>query len=80
MYTSGVFYSVDRFTAGFPEWVSTVLNLNPGAVFLEITRDALLESYTAPPVAWAWAAGWALGVFLIGFLVFWSDEASYGQS
>ena len=80
MYTSGVFYSVDRFTAGFPEWVSTVLNLNPGAVFLEITRDALLESYTAPPVEWAWAAGWALGVFLIGFLVFWSDEASYGQS
>ena len=80
MYASGVFYSVDRFTAGFPEWVTTVLNLNPGAIFLQITRDALLESYSAPAIVWAWAAGWAVGSFVVGFLVFWSDEAAYGQS
>jgi teichoic acid transport system permease protein len=79
MYTSGVFYSVDRFTQGLPDWVSTVLNLNPGAVFLQITRDSLLESYQAPPIAWAWAAGWAIGFFVIGFWAFWSDEASYGR-
>ena len=79
MYTSGVFYSVDRFTQGLPDWVSTVLNLNPGAVFLQITRDALLQSYQAPLVAWAWAAGWALGFLIVGFWAFWADEASYGR-
>lgn len=79
MYTSGVFYSVDRFTGGLPPWVSTTLNLNPGAVFLQITRDSLLASYSAPPIAWAWAAGWALGFLIIGFLAFWSDEAAYGR-
>jgi teichoic acid transport system permease protein len=79
MYTSGVFYSVDRFTQGLPEWVTTVLNLNPGAVFLQITRDSLLASYQAPPVAWAWAAGWAFASLILGFLVFWSDEAAYGR-
>lgn len=79
MYTSGVFYSVDRFTQGLPGWVSTVLNLNPGAVFLQITRDSLLESYQAPAIAWAWAAGWAFGFLVIGFWAFWSDEAAYGR-
>ena len=78
-YLSGVFYSIQVFTERFPEWVGTIMKINPGAVYIELARDVLLDSYQSLPWAWAWATGWAVVAFAVGFVYFWRAEASYGR-
>ena len=41
-YTAGVMYSVQHFAAGHGHWVSVVLTVNPGHVYLALARNALL--------------------------------------
>ena len=82
MYLSGVFWSVNSFTANAPHWVSTVLNLNPALIFNDLMRYALMNSVTAsllPDHVWAVAGGWAVLVGLSGYVFFWSAEEEYGR-
>jgi teichoic acid transport system permease protein len=53
----------------------------PVAVYLNLARQAALDE-SAIPLDWSlWleGAGWAIAVFIIGFIVFWRDEARYGR-
>jgi len=79
LYTSGILYSVDRFTEGRPEWLRIVLDVNPGAVYVNLARRALIDHNYGDLSTWLLAVGWSVGIFVIGFLVFWQGEEEYGR-
>lgn len=84
MYASGVMWSIDQMlrTDHLPHWVSTALKLNPAAVFIDLMRFALIDTYTErglPPHVWLIALGWALLVGVGGFVFFWKAEEEYGR-
>jgi teichoic acid transport system permease protein len=84
MYASGAMWSIQNLaTSGrFPEGVVLALQCNPAAVYIDLMRFALIESFTAdqlPPHVWALAAGWALLAFAGGFIWFWKAEETYGR-
>ncbi|MFE5713679.1 ABC transporter permease [Streptomyces sp. NPDC056501] len=84
MYASGVMFSIQNLAGAgrFPDAVVLALQCNPAAVYIDLMRFALIESYTAdrlPPHVWALAAGWALLAFAGGFIWFWKAEETYGR-
>jgi teichoic acid transport system permease protein len=79
MYTSGIMYSVDEFTKGRPHWVKTVLEVNPGAVYVNLARNALLTHNPVHSYTWPLAIGWAVVALGAGYLIFWQGEEEYGR-
>ncbi|MFE7430585.1 ABC transporter permease [Streptomyces sp. NPDC057545] len=84
MYASGVMWSLDQMLKGdrVPHIVEMALKCNPAAVFIDLMRFALIDSFDAshlPPHVWAIAAGWALVCGVGGFLYFWQAEERYGR-
>jgi teichoic acid transport system permease protein len=79
MYTSGVMYSVQVFARGQASWVSNLLTLNPGYVFLSLARHALLPGNPVTAQSWLVAAAWAIGTLALGYLYFWRGEEEYGN-
>jgi teichoic acid transport system permease protein len=78
LYVSGVFYSIHTFAADHAHWVKVVLQVNPGAVYVELVRAALIEGPRGDHLWWL-AAGWAVGVLAAGYLFFWQAEEQYGR-
>ncbi|MEU8622865.1 ABC transporter permease [Streptomyces sp. NPDC048623] len=84
MYASGVMWSISQVTAGrdLPRAVELLLQANPAAVYIDLMRFALVESFSTdllPPHVWALAAGWAVLAFAGGFVYFWKAEETYGR-
>ncbi|RZB17263.1 ABC transporter permease [Streptomyces sp. F001] len=85
MYASGVMFSIDHILSrhtDLPSWVGTVLQANPAAVYIDLMRFALIDSFHAsqlPPHVWALATGWALLAGVGGFIYFWKAEETYGR-
>ncbi|MFJ4774753.1 ABC transporter permease [Streptomyces sp. NPDC088762] len=84
MYSSGVMWSIDQIlrTDQLPHWVSTALKLNPAAVYIDLMRFALIDSFQAhslPRHVWPIAVGWALLAGAGGFVYFWKAEEEYGR-
>jgi teichoic acid transport system permease protein len=82
MYLSGVMYSLSSKAKHMPELVQTLLPLNPAAVYIDLIRFALIDSFRSdqlPPHIWALAVGWALLVGAGGFVYFWRAEETYGR-
>jgi teichoic acid transport system permease protein len=81
LYMSGIFYSITIFTRNKPEWVRVMLELNPGALYPELVRHALLvdPGSKLTPHAWAAAAAWAVVAVVAGMLYFWHGEERYGR-
>ncbi|GLU47061.1 ABC transporter permease [Nocardiopsis ansamitocini] len=82
MYASGVMYSIGNLTADAPLPVRVLLDLNPAAVYIDLTRFALIDSFTAaqlPPYAWGVAVAWAFVLGVGGFGYFWQAEGRYGR-
>jgi teichoic acid transport system permease protein len=85
MYISGVMWNIDKLTgehSGLPSWVNPVLKANPAAVYIDLMRFALIDSFHAgqlPPHVWVIATGWALVVGVGGFIYFWKAEETYGR-
>ncbi|UNO43103.1 ABC transporter permease [Streptomyces sp. MST-110588] len=84
MYASGVMFSIDKITEGkdIPGFVTVLLDWNPAAVFIDLMRFALIDSFKAsqlPTHAWALALGWAAVVGIAGFVYFWKAEERYGR-
>jgi teichoic acid transport system permease protein len=82
MYGSGVLYSVRNFTDHLPSALATLVRINPLLVYIELVRDALLDS---PPLAstsqqlWLLALAWAALVGFGGYVYFWLGEQEYGR-
>ncbi|MFG2984819.1 ABC transporter permease [Streptomyces sp. NPDC048258] len=84
MYSSGVMWSIDSMLKSdhLPHWVSMMLKLNPAAVYIDLMRFALIDSFEAhslPHHVWPIAIGWALLAGVGGFIYFWKAEEEYGR-
>lgn len=82
MYLSGVMYSLTDKARHLPEVIQGLLPLNPAALYLDLMRFALIDSFHSdqlPAHVWLLALGWALVVGGGGFGYFWMAEASYGR-
>ena len=78
LYVSGVFYSIQAFSADRPHWVKVLLEVNPGAVYVEVVRAVLIEG-PRPQYLWWLAVGWSIAVLALGYLFFWQAEEQYGR-
>lgn len=84
MYSSGVMWSIDKVLKrdDLPHWVALALKANPAAVYIDLMRFSLIDSFTArslPHHVWPLAIGWALLAGVGGFLYFWKAEEEYGR-
>ncbi|MFF1546191.1 ABC transporter permease [Streptomyces sp. NPDC058291] len=85
MYMSGVMWSLDNLIKqhhGMPPWVGDLLRANPAAVYIDLMRFALIDTFHAsqlPPHVWLVATGWALVAGVGGFIYFWKAEETYGR-
>ncbi|MEV6182612.1 ABC transporter permease [Streptomyces sp. NPDC052016] len=85
MYVSGVMWSIENLLqrhGDWPVWLDDVLRANPAAVYIDLMRFALIDTFTAsqlPPHVWAWAVGWAVLAGVGGFIYFWKAEETYGR-
>ncbi|MGW2825044.1 ABC transporter permease [Streptomyces sp. NPDC001443] len=84
MYVSGVMWSIDKVLSNddLPHWAMTALQCNPAAVYIDLMRFALIDSFHAsqlPPHVWLVSVGWALVAGVGGFIYFWKAEETYGR-
>ncbi|WP_151484822.1 ABC transporter permease [Streptomyces albicerus] len=85
MYVSGVMWSIDRVLSAhqdMPHAVLVALECNPAAVYIDLMRFALIDTFHAsqlPHHVWALAVGWALLAGIGGFIYFWKAEETYGR-
>jgi teichoic acid transport system permease protein len=84
MYVSGVMWSIASTLkhSNMPHWAMVALESNPAAVYIDLTRYALIDSFGAhqlPHHVWALAIGWALLAGVGGFIYFWKAEETYGR-
>ena len=74
-YSSGIFYSVDRFVDR--PVLSEIMLANPGYQFLTATRDAVMYGQVPPLELWHPILAWSFGMFAVGFIFFWQAEERY---
>jgi teichoic acid transport system permease protein len=84
MYVSGVMWSLDKLAKNdhLPHIVKMALASNPAAVYIDLMRYALIDSFHAkqlPHHVWLLALGWALLAGVGGFIYFWKAEETYGR-
>ncbi|MFE7232965.1 ABC transporter permease [Streptomyces sp. NPDC002405] len=84
MYVSGVMWSIDTTLnrSHMPHVLKVLLQSNPAAVYIDLMRFALIDSFKAhqlPHHVWAYALGWALLAGVGGFIYFWKAEETYGR-
>jgi teichoic acid transport system permease protein len=80
MYTCGVFYSISHVTEHGPVVIRLLLEWNPGAVYIELARYALLDGYQqVPRVTWLAGGMWAVAAAVVGYLWCWQAEDRYGR-
>ena len=80
-YVSGVFFPVAYYAASLSGIWPVLLIYQPFALMLGCGRQALLSGDGQEVVLTHWLAlaAWAIGLAVIGFIVFWRDEARYGR-
>lgn len=87
-YTSGVFWHHTAVSSGgstAKQVIATVMEHNPVANFLTLCRVSLLGEKDVVPAGWSLldhyllAGGWALALFVVGFVWFWRAEEEYGR-
>ncbi|GAA1812831.1 ABC transporter permease [Nesterenkonia flava] len=77
LYTSCVFFSIERYER--VPWMKTIVEHNPLFCVLDIVRHAWLYDGFADPHRWVVLSVWAVASLVIGFIVFWLGEESYGK-
>jgi teichoic acid transport system permease protein len=77
LYGSAVFFTIERFD--YRPNLQRAMEFNPMFQVLDIARDCLLYGVTPRPFSWLILSAWAFGLFIVGFLIFWRAEESYGK-
>ncbi len=75
-YISGVFFLITAYADGL---IGIALAYQPVAVVLTMLRQTLMAEYPLTLAPWLVSLGWALLLFVIGFVMFWRAEATYGR-
>jgi len=83
MYLSGVMYLISDFVKnhdGHPI-VTILLEVNPAAVYIQLARNALMNTAQTNTPVWNWylALAWAIVPLIGGFIFFWRAESRYGR-
>lgn len=65
---------VERAAASHGEWLLTLYRLNPMERFVSVFRDLMYDNRWPALDDTLWSFGWAVGMFLVGFLVFSRNE------
>lgn len=76
-FTSGVFFSVDRFS-GSPT-AQKIMENNPGYIFLQACRDVTIYNKLPDLSSWIHLIAWSFGLLIIGFIFFWKAEERYAS-
>lgn len=76
-YASCVFFAPSRWEE--VPYAQPFLDFNPMFCALDIVRQSWLYDSFADPMRWYVLAGWAVGALLVGIVVFWQAEESYGR-
>ena len=81
-YVSGIFFAVGH---RFHGTLAHLLIWNPVNVYITLVRDALLNRDRAKPgvhaslLQWELGVGYAVVLFVVGFIFFWRAEGLYGR-
>ncbi|QGU08483.1 ABC-2 type transporter [Corynebacterium occultum] len=75
-FTSGVFFSIERY-ATHPE-IQAFMVANPAYQFLQAVRGAVMYAEVPSLETWLYLSAWSFGLLLVGLIVFWSVEERYG--
>lgn len=83
-YASGVIFSIEVFGKNLWTPAYHVLQLNPGAIFLDMYRTVLIGSHDPFELVgglnvWVVAVAWTIIVLGGGFVFFWRKEEVYGR-
>ncbi len=80
MYLCGVFYSVTKVAGHAPQPIRFFLEANPGALYIELARHALLQGFAhTTPHIWLLSGAWAALALVGGLTVCWQAEHTYGR-
>lgn len=74
-FTSGVFFSIERFDAN--PTVAHFVELNPIYKFLSMFRMLILYGQTPEISEWVYVSAWSFALLIVGFLYFWQAEERY---
>lgn len=77
MYLSAIFYSVERFD-DLPV-VQNLMYANPLFCILDMSRDVILYDTWPEPMRWIVLGIWTVGLLLVGTILFWQGEETYGR-
>ncbi|OIU88548.1 hypothetical protein BFN01_04495 [Microbacterium sp. AR7-10] len=77
LYATGIFFDVDGALADHPLLLN-IVHVIPTYGFVGVARDVLIDSYSAPAIAWVLAPAWAIVTIAVGVIFFWRAEARYG--
>ncbi|GGC89989.1 transport permease protein [Tersicoccus solisilvae] len=77
MYTSGTFFSIDRYVT-HPD-IQAVMKANPVYCAMEIVRDGLLYGQLPSWHNWTILSAWAVGALVVGVVLIWQGEESYAR-
>lgn len=77
MYGSCMFFSIDRFNE--MPWVKGIMEFNPLYNVLHLARECLLYGEVGPWRAWAILALWSASALVVGMIIFWRGEETYGR-
>jgi teichoic acid transport system permease protein len=75
---SGVFYPVARRLEDKPELL-TVMEFNPGYLFMELPRRAILDNAAPTGKEWVTLMVWSVAMLVFGFVFFVRRENQYGR-
>jgi teichoic acid transport system permease protein len=78
LYLSGIFYSIEHITRSNPS-VKILLELNPGAEYVELARAALIQDANVQLRIWLFATLWAVVALIGGLVFFWRAEETYAR-
>lgn len=77
MYGSAVIFPIERFVT-HPTALA-VVQANPVYVVLDMYRTVLIDGAVPTADQWIILGGWAAGLLLVGFVLFWWNEERYGR-
>lgn len=79
-YFSGVFFSIQTVGGNLGTIGHAILEYQPIALALTLVRQTLLEEAPLDLVTWLAMTAWAVGFLVVGMVLFWREESSYGRA
>lgn len=76
-FTSGVFFSIERFNAN--PFIANLVEANPIYRFLMMLRECILNGQAPTLTDWTYVSLWSLFLVTFGFFYFWKSEERYAS-